>query len=175
MEKNISEIKGFENCKDYIIYDDGNIFSLKTNKFLKFSKDSKGYYYADLRRTNVTIKCPKVHRLVMFAFKGFPKGNKCQVNHIDGNKHNNNINNLEYVTNEENRIHALKLGLKNEIGYYIEAYDLQNNYIGTYKTAQEAIDKLNIKNGKSGNIGRVIRGSRKQSYGYIWKQKKFND
>ena len=52
-----------------------------------------------------------VHRLVMLAFK--PQDNeKLIVNHIDGNKHNNNLNNLEWCTHKENDEHSLRLGLK---------------------------------------------------------------
>lgn len=51
-----------------------------------------------------------VHRIVAKTFIGEPD-NK-QVNHIDGNKLNNNINNLEYCSARDNLIHALNLGLK---------------------------------------------------------------
>lgn len=49
-----------------------------------------------------------IHRLVMLTFKGYSKS---QVNHIDGNKLNNNLNNLEYCNNRENYFHARKKNL----------------------------------------------------------------
>ena len=76
---------------------------------LKSQRDKKGY-----ERVSVTVKRQKktfkIHREVAKAFLDNP----CklpQVNHIDGNKSNNNVLNLEWVTNSYNAIHALKLGL----------------------------------------------------------------
>lgn len=166
--KKLSEIKGFENCKNYIIYEDGSIYSKRLKRFMKLPKDSSGYLCLDIRRTNSICKYPKVHRLVMLAFsKEKPKE---QVNHIDGNKENNHISNLEWVSNEDNRRHAVETGLMDSINYGIAQYDLEGNLLNVFHTAKEAIQKLGIKNGESGNIGRCIRGNRKTAYGYIWKQ-----
>lgn len=52
-----------------------------------------------------------VHRLVMETFNPIDNSQLLQVNHKDGNKHNNNINNLEWVTNMENMHHAIKNNL----------------------------------------------------------------
>lgn len=51
------------------------------------------------------------HRLVMICFNKVEDYEKLQVNHIDGNKTNNNLNNLEWCTNQENHVHALEIGL----------------------------------------------------------------
>lgn len=75
-------------------------------KELKVCKDHKGYQRVRLCRNHKkwTIK---VHREVAKAF--IPNlENKDQVNHKDGNRENNNVDNLEWVTNEENMIHAMK-------------------------------------------------------------------
>ena len=69
----------------------------------------KGYLYVYLRKNNKS-KALKVHRLVAEAFLVNEK-NKPQVNHIDGNKENNNVNNLEWCTNKENMNHAVRNGL----------------------------------------------------------------
>ena len=61
--KNLSNIKGFENCKNYIIYEDGSIYSEKLKRFMKLPKDSSGYSCLDIRNTNSIYKYPKVHRL----------------------------------------------------------------------------------------------------------------
>lgn len=68
-----------------------------------------GYWSVVLRVRNKSIDSV-VHRLVAIAFVANPE-NKPQVNHIDGNKKNNNVKNLEWVTKSENAIHAVKLNL----------------------------------------------------------------
>lgn len=166
--KRLGEISGFENCNEYIIYENGQIYSELKNDFLKPCTDSKGYLYIDIRNKNARIKCPKVHKLVTLAFYG--ESNGLQINHIDGNKKNNNINNLEYVTNEENRKHAILNHLKNEVGYNIAQLDMNGNIINIFRTCDKALKYLEIENGNPGNIGRVINGKRKTAYGYNWKK-----
>lgn len=187
MRKKISEISGFENFEGYEVDSDGNVYSyikhirdkkkgiyigrsihMDNEQEIKGSIDSKGYKYIDIRNKVVERKCPKLHRLVALAFLPNPY-NKPQVNHIDGNKLNNRIDNLEYVTNKENRQHALESGLKKEIGYNVAQYDLNGNLLNVFVTAREALEHLG-KPPNSGNIGRAINGNRKTAYGYVWEQ-----
>lgn len=82
---------------------------LRDERILKPQINSKGY-----ERIRITIdrvkKSFKVHRLVAEAFIPNPD-NLPQVNHIDGNKRNNVVENLEWVTNKANAHHAIKNGL----------------------------------------------------------------
>jgi hypothetical protein len=79
-------------------------------KVLKYGKDKKGYYRTvlSLDGINTTVK---VHRIVAQTFIPNPE-NKPQVNHIDGNKTNNRIDNLEWCNNQENQDHSWKTGLR---------------------------------------------------------------
>jgi len=52
----------------------------------------------------------RVHRVVAFAFLKHSNG-KNEINHIDGNKHNNSASNLEWVSSKENKLHAISIGL----------------------------------------------------------------
>lgn len=83
----------------------------KPEKILNPAKDSKGYLRVAIWK-NGKQHTYKVHRLVADAFIPNPE-NKPQVNHIDGNKQNNNVENLEWCTNQENQIHSWKSGLRN--------------------------------------------------------------
>lgn len=90
---------------DYIVTKDGEIFSKRKNRLLKPQPNGKGYL-----RISIGGKLYFVHRLVAEQYVSNPE-NKPQVNHKDGNKLNNAADNLEWVTNLENRKHAVKNGL----------------------------------------------------------------
>lgn len=97
----------------YKIDENGNVYTVKrqgTNgRQLLPSVSSSGYICVDLRNGGTKRK-ELVHRLVALAFIPKPDG-KNFVNHIDGNKKNNNVSNLEWVTRSENMKHAYKHGL----------------------------------------------------------------
>lgn len=98
--------KGFSH---YYISHKGNLWNSRTERYAAKSKDKGGYY------PTVLSNCKKkfstsVHRLVASTFLANPE-NKPEVNHKDGNPANNHIDNLEWVTGEENRKHAQETGL----------------------------------------------------------------
>ena len=94
----------FEN--KYQISNTGKVRNKKTGLILKPKYNQKGYQYVNLSvDRHKSIKW-YIHRLVGFHFIPNPE-NKPQVNHIDGNPSNNNVDNLEWVTNEENQRHAV--------------------------------------------------------------------
>lgn len=96
---------------DYLISDKGRVKSLNYNRTGEV-RILVGKHYAKSRYTIVTIggKTRLNHVLVAESFIG-PKPAGMQVNHKDGNRHNNSWSNLEYVTASENKLHAHRLGL----------------------------------------------------------------
>lgn len=100
-------IKGYE--KIYEISDSGEIIHIKTQHKSFGYKDKKGYLVFDFRRRGG--KCVKVHRLVAETFIPNPL-NLPQVNHKDGNKQNNCVENLEWCDNSYNQIHAFQNNLQ---------------------------------------------------------------
>ena len=96
---------------DYDANEQGQIYSHKTDKFLTGYVDGTGYKMVLLTVDGVK-KNYLVHRLIAQAFIPNPN-NLPIVNHKDGNKLNNAVDNLEWVTQSENRIHAVKTGISN--------------------------------------------------------------
>jgi len=94
---------------DYSVSSFGRVYSNRYLRFLRIYINRFGYQY-----TSIYSKNYFVHRLVAYAFLGFePLGRgELEINHIDGDKKNNSLSNLEIVTHRENIRHALATGLK---------------------------------------------------------------
>lgn len=90
----------------------GRIFHKYLNKFMKIAQDGSGNeYYFFTASTDNGPRVLSVHRIMMMCFKPIPNCHLLQVNHIDGNPHNNYIDNLEWCTRSENILHSYKTGL----------------------------------------------------------------
>lgn len=113
MEEIWKEIPGF---KDYEASNLGNIRSWKNKKkgkLLRPAKNKYGYMHVVLYDENIKPRPVLVHRAVLSAFMG---KNKLIVNHKDGRKDNNNIENLEYCTYSENSKHSFVIGIQDNKG-----------------------------------------------------------
>lgn len=108
----------------------------------------------------------KVHRLVAEAF--IPNlDNKPQVNHINGDKTDNRVKNLEWCTNSENQLHAYKNGLeKPRFQSKVKQYSLDGIFIKQFEYIKDAAKELNI---DDSSISACCRKKRKTAGGYIWK------
>lgn len=89
----------------YIVTEDGKLWSLRKQKYLKPADNGLGYLQTLITFNDNTRKMLKIHRLVAQCYIPNPD-NKSDVNHKDGNKANNHVSNLEWMTHSENVQHS---------------------------------------------------------------------
>ena len=169
------DVVGYEGL--YQISNLGNIKSIyygEKEKILKIRKDDKGYPQAHLSK-NGEMKDFKVHRLVATAFIGdIPDG--FVINHINGIKDDNRVENLEICTYSHNAKEAYRLGLNKPVwtgkfGKFhkcskkINQLDLDGNIVNTFYGAREAERETKICNI---NITQCLKKQRKTAGGYKW-------
>lgn len=190
------DIKGYEGL--YQVSDLGRVKSLKREvknkngfrivkeKVLKPIINNKGYYVYGLRK-NGKLEMKLLHRLIGEHFLENKNKFTC-INHIDGNKLNNRIDNLEWCTYKHNIKEAFRLGLNTYTyqknfqhnywkGKYgkdhncskcVLQYDLNNVFIKKWDSITDASKKTNI---NYYSISNNCRGKQKSAGGFIWKFK----
>ena len=157
---------------DYAVSNCGRVKNTKTERILKPVIDQRGYGRVCLFTMN-RDKRYKVHRLVAQAF--IPNPNKLpQVNHKDGNKQNNAVENLEWITNEDNMKHANENGLRE--GHHLFCESKKKPIVATnVKTGEEIEYDSILAAGKSlgtRHIQEVLKGIRAQTKGYTFRLKR---
>ena len=171
-------MKTIDSFPNYAIDQDGNVFSeykFKTSIICDEWRPVKpvldkgtGYFLVTLVHEGVR-KNQFIHRLLATAYIPNPL-NKAQVNHIDGNKQNNVLNNLEWVTPKENAQHAVRTGLcdartlSQSVG--VIQYSLDGQEVGRHVSIHEAGRSTGV---AWQNISKVIRGIRNTAGGFSWK------
>lgn len=103
----IPEVKDY-----YTIYEDGIIVSDNSGIMKTRNKPGTTYQIINFMTVDNKKKTFRVHRLVLLAFRPIENSDDFEVNHIDGNKENNNLDNLEWCTASENQQHAFRTGLQ---------------------------------------------------------------
>lgn len=139
--------------------------------------DRRGYPRTNLMIGGSGSKSESTHRLVAISFIPNPE-NKRTVNHIDGNKTNNCVENLEWSTDKENKEHAIKNGLAvmpvspTSSNHYcakvVLQYDMNMNLIREYPTGADAAREHKY---SPEGIYNCCRGVFKHYKGFIWKYK----
>jgi hypothetical protein len=160
--------------RKFRLYINGDMYSLDTFIMFKRQLMSNGYHFYAFRDTNGKQKNVSVHRLIAIHFIPNPNNYK-EVNHIDGNKINNHISNLEWVNKSMNMKHAYRLGLctpvcikgkENPESVRVNQFDLNGKLIKTYDCINDAAKELGV---WRQNISQACRGIRKTVKNSTWK------
>ena len=172
------DVTGYEGL--YKVSNYGNVISLNyknqhRSHLLSQSKSSTGYLHVQLYKSKIA-STKNVHVLVASEF--IQKPNQCdEVNHKDGDKTNNHINNLEWVSKSENQKHSIKIGLRTpspNIGKTgglhptskrIAQYDLDGNFLRAWDSVTEAAKHIGC---RPSTISNCLTGKRPTMHGYKW-------
>lgn len=161
-------IKGYEGA--YAVSDTGEVYSYKRSqrKGLSQSVNTSGYKKV-LLSSHGAVSCALVHRLVADTF--IPNiHNKKYVNHIDGDKQNNTVSNLEWCTQSENQQHAWNNGLQQRNGHerLIGQYTTDGTLIASYSSIVEAQEAMGMQDGHAIYACLSNPNRHKTAYAFVW-------
>jgi hypothetical protein len=178
-------VKGYP---DYLVFEDGRIFSKKSNKFLVPSSNQR-YQSVELH-DNGKHERLLVHRIVATAFIPNPE-NYPQVNHKDENPLNNHVDNLEWCTAKYNMNYGegaktrhkkidyskpifRKRAIENSMNLRkpILQFTKDGELVARYSSTADAMRTLGLKNA---HITECARGKRQTAHGFVWKYERGND
>jgi|SRR5437763_13440723 hypothetical protein len=162
--------KTIEGYQNYEINELAEVRNKKSGRILKSPVDGHGYRRVTLHNVDGQ-KTKKIHRLVAEYFIPNPD-NLPQLNHIDGNKQNNDLNNLEWCSMTHNLEHAYKMNLNRSIP--VRKYTLDGEFIAEFKSITEAYMSMYGINKGSTHISAACTGKQKTAYGFIWKYAEIN-
>lgn len=158
----MTEITKLSSFPNYGVTKSGGVYSFYHNRFLKTPCNAVGYPEVNLYangKANIVL----VHRLIALTFLPNPDG-KREVNHKNGIKHDNRVENLEWVTPSENISHAYRTGLHSD-NKSVARCDSTGKVLQVFYSQGEAK--------KYGYDQRLISRAIKRGYkhrGYLWKE-----
>ena len=158
------EIEGFEK---YEVSNLGKVRNIKSGIVLKPWITKDGYLrhclYKHNKRKNLLL-----HRIIATAFIDNPEEKPC-VNHIDENKLNNDLSNLEWCTERENAIHGTRTKrVAEKLSQKVIQLDLDDNILNVFKSMRQAERETEI---DATSISACCNGKRKSAGGYKWRRK----
>lgn len=157
------QLAGFEN---YLVCDDGYVLNKVSGQILYGDKKRSGYYEITLRDDNRESHYFLIHRLIAGAFLPVPDDAE-EVNHINGDKSDNRVVNLEWVSHAKNLKHAFDTGLRSDdvSPRAVIATNMDNGEQMYFPSIYKAARFLGI---SQGNICMACKGRRPYANGYYW-------
>lgn len=158
------KIEGFEN---YEVSNLGKVRNIKSGRILKPRLHREGYLRHALYKNNKQ-KNLLLHRILATAFIDNPEEKPC-VNHIDENKLNNDLRNLEWCTAKENAIHGTRIKrIAEKRSIEVIQLDLDDNVLNVFKSMVQAEQETGV---SRRSISGCCNGKRKSAGGFKWRKK----
>lgn len=161
MMSNCMPIDGFSN---YMACGEGYLINRSTGKELRGCKTKSGYLHTSIISDSGPSKFVYIHRVIAEAFLPKQKSGHLEVNHKDGDKTNNNVKNLEWVTSRENKIHAVSTGLRKV--RRVSATHMETGEKLYFESTRKAAEHFGI---SASHICMCCKGRRPYANGYFWK------
>jgi len=121
---------------------------------------------AGYRAVSILQRSYLVHRLIAYTYLPAPDDQDMVINHLNGVKDDNNVQNLEWVTRAQNTQHAVDIGLLIRNGRSVTKYTTANEFVAQFSSMTEAAKSVK---GATQNISSCCRGLYRSAYGFIWK------
>lgn len=152
--------------KGFLVDEELNIYNKHTGNKITPHVGSDGYVHVSCRIGNGKVNRNRLHVILANCFIPNPNEYK-YINHIDSNKLNNKLENLEWCTNSYNVQHGWNSGNRtHKNNTKISVYNKESILIGTYKSIRECASELKIDRHK---IARVLKGELRKDYlGYLF-------
>lgn len=158
------EIEGFEN---YEVSNLGRVRNIKSGIMLKPWITKDGYLRHCLYKHNKQKKL-FLHRIIATTFIDNPEGKPC-VNHIDENKLNNDLSNLEWCTERENAVHGTRIKrIAEKLSKKVIQLDLNDNVLKEFESMHQAERETGV---SVSSISNCCNGRRKSAGGFKWRKK----
>lgn len=156
----------------YYITEDAKLFNEKTQKWLKGQVSKNGYL-----TYNISIEGVKkrlyAHRMLMETYKPHPNSKNLEVNHINGKKLDNILSNLEWLTPQQNKQHAIDNHLASPCYREIYGFDDNKKLVVKFASIAEAARALNCTTSILSNACRT--NPKIKAKGYYWSYKNNNN
>lgn len=153
-------------ASNYEVSNLGNVRNITTKKILKGRLSKSGYYQVSVKIDATGKFCNRyIHRLVASYWIDNPE-NKKEVNHKDGNKLNNILDNLEWVTPSENQKHRHSIGINRTSNRRVGKFTKQGELVAEYDSIVEA---ARIEGHPRVSIDNVLQGKNHTLCKYVWK------
>lgn len=160
------QIKPIRGSNRYFVTDAGEVLNSRGRQLRPHLNQKTGYHQVGLRLRPKESKTYRVHRLVAEAFVPNPDPKRLkEVNHIDGNKQNNQAVNLEWVDKRGNAVHAYQLGLRRTKA--VAAYAKNGALCATFASVKDAMVFCGVS--YNAGISNCLRGKTATAYGYVWR------